>query len=80
MTFPRHSTGRPLVAGAAWRAYTDADGTSWEVHEAKNPDYDRRGGTSLIFESLGAVRRVRNFPAHWMELSDAELVTLSTQR
>jgi hypothetical protein len=42
-----------------------------------NPDYDRRGGTSLIFESTDIVRRVRNFPADWTELSDPALYELS---
>jgi hypothetical protein len=80
MTHPRRSPGRPLHAGEAWRAFTDADGTLWEVRELRTPDYDRRASTSLIFESVGAIRRVRNFPARWMELSDAELAELSNGR
>lgn len=51
------------------RFFTDVDGNPWEVREAKNPDYDRRGGLSLIFESPGCVRRVRNYPADWFALS-----------
>lgn len=76
----RFSPGRPLNADGIWRAFTDADGITWEVREMRNADYDRRGGTSLIFESTGAIRRVRNFPARWMELSEADLAELSRQR
>ena len=71
---------RPMAAGEAWRSYVDAEGTCWEVREMKSADYDRRAGTSLIFESIGAIRRVRNFPASWTTLSDAELEALSYQR
>jgi hypothetical protein len=63
--------------GEKWRTFNDADGTTWEVREIQNPDYDRRSGTSLIFESIGAVRRVRNFPANWFELPERELADLS---
>lgn len=55
------------------RFFADADSNPWEVREAKNPDYDRRGGYSLIFESPGLVRRVRNYPADWFDLSVADL-------
>jgi hypothetical protein len=73
----RKSPDRPVHVGEGRRTFTAADGTFWDVREVKNPDYDRRGGTSLIFESLGAVRRVRTFPAHWAKLSDTELDALS---
>ncbi len=59
------------------RFFADADGNPWEVRETKNPDYDRRGGYSLIFESPGLVRRVRNYPADWFELSVADLRDLN---
>jgi hypothetical protein len=32
---------------------------------------------SLIFASESAVRRVRDYPADWMELSDDDLLALS---
>ena len=73
----RKSPERPIQAGERRRTFTDDDGTFWDVREVKNPDYDRRGGSSLIFESMGAVRRVRNYPAEWMALPDAELAALS---
>jgi hypothetical protein len=73
----RKSPERPVVAGERRRTFTDHDGIFWEVREVKNPDYDRRGGSSLIFESLGAVRRVRNYPEDWPTITDAQLDELS---
>lgn len=59
------------------RAFVDADGMRWRVFEQSFSAYDRRRGTSLIFSSDAAVRRVREFPASWRSLSDADLVALS---
>ena len=61
----------------AVRTFMDADGVSWRVHEQAFSEYDRRKGRSLIFSSDGAVRRVRDYPAEWMEFTDAELSDLS---
>ena len=47
------------------------------VYENPFESFDRRSGNSLIFASDFAVRRVRNYPANWMELSDEELLALS---
>ena len=52
------------------------DGLPWLVYELPNP-YDRRHTASLVFESDGTVRRVRNFPENWRELGDDELFALS---
>jgi hypothetical protein len=73
----RKSPDRPIRVGERHRTFTDRDGTFWDVKEVANPDYDRRSGSSLIFESINAVRRVRNFPANWVKLSDADLDDLS---
>lgn len=59
------------------RVFVDDDGTRWQVKEMPFSLYDRRRGRSLIFWSEGAVRRVRDFPADWHELSDADLARLS---
>ena len=59
------------------RVFVDVDGTRWQVKEMPFSDYDRRRGLSLIFWSDGAVRRVRDYPANWHELSDGELAILS---
>lgn len=55
------------------------DGIPWEVYE-HIPEYDRRASPTLVFESEGVVRRVRDFPADWRERSDAELYALSWRR
>jgi hypothetical protein len=55
----------------------DAEGARWHVYEQAVSDYDRRRGSSLIFASEAAVRRVRLFPADWQSLSDEELLRLS---
>jgi hypothetical protein len=52
-------------------------GREWTVREVVAPEYDRRAGTNLIFEAIDVVRRVRNFPENWRELSDPELAELS---
>ncbi len=59
------------------RVFVDGEGVRWRVHEQAFSDYDRRRGVSLIFSSDNTVRRVRNYPANWMTLSDAELALLS---
>jgi hypothetical protein len=59
------------------RTFVDSEGSRWRVYEQPFSDYDRRSGVSLIFSSEGAVRRVRNYPPNWSELSDRELMALS---
>jgi hypothetical protein len=59
------------------REFMDAEGARWRVYEQPVSDYDRRRGTSLIFASEAAVRRVRDFPPDWRSLSDEELARLS---
>jgi hypothetical protein len=73
----RKSPERPLKAGERRRTFTDAEGIYWDVRETKGPDYDRRGSMSLIFESINAIRRVRDYPADWYELSEAKLAEIS---
>lgn len=53
------------------------DGVRWLVYEQPAISYDRRSGASLIFESDSVVRRVRNYPPEWRQLSDCELLALS---
>lgn len=59
------------------RVFVDDDGARWKVKEMPFSSYDRRSGRSLIFWSEGAVRRVRDYPADWHLLTDAELAKLS---
>lgn len=53
------------------------DGVLWLVYELQARQFDRRGTTSLVFESEMAVRRVRDFPTNWRMLTDEQLLTLS---
>lgn len=48
------------------------EGERWVVYEVVSA-YDRRGA-SLVFESENVVRRVRDYPANWRELPDADLL------
>ena len=73
---PRASAAPEHVEGRV-RDFVDLDGTRWQVKEMPFSNYDRRRGVSLIFWSEGAVRRVRDYPADWYELSDTELALLS---
>lgn len=59
------------------RVFTDADGVRWRVVERPFGQYDRRRGLSLIFSSDSAVRRVRDYPADWIDLPDEALAALS---
>lgn len=57
----------------------EADGHRWTVHETAAPAFDRRTGTHLLFDCESVVRRVRNFPANWAELSNDALYALTDQ-
>jgi hypothetical protein len=59
------------------RSYTDDLGMTWHVREQPFSDYDRRRGSSLIFSSELAVRRVRDYPSDWFTLSEVDLAALS---
>ena len=67
------------VAEPAYRSRTirDQDGRAWLVREAPLPAFDRRTGLCLVFERPEVVRRIRVFPARWLELTDAELYLVS---
>ena len=54
-----------------------ADGYHWAVHEVPAPQFDRRGGTHLVFDGELVMRRVRTYPTDWFELPDEELYALS---
>lgn len=54
-----------------------AEGEYWVVYELPASPLDRRTSPSLVFESEGTVRRVRNYPRDWRELGDEELFALS---
>lgn len=54
----------------------DEEEKHWLVYELP-PSHDRRSSPSLVFESDTAIRRIREFPGNWRELSDEELIALS---
>ena len=54
-----------------------AGGHEWHVREALYSPADRRTGTCLIFDAESVIRRVRDFPADWRTLPDAELYSIS---
>jgi hypothetical protein len=63
--------------GAAAALVVIIDHEEWRIYERAPASYDRRGSTTLVFESDGVVRRVRNFPPNWRELPLRDLVALS---
>ena len=65
------------ATGAATALVLIIDHEEWRVYELGPGSYDRRGPNSLIFESDGVVRRVREFPADWRSLSPKALLALS---
>ncbi len=58
------------------RIISDDEGRTWIVREVPN-GYDRRGGTSLVFQCDALTRRTRIFPPTWFELPDDQLYELS---
>ena len=63
--------------GASHALVIIADHEEWRVYELPPGSYDRRGSNTLVFESDGVMRRVRNYPANWRCLSVQELLALS---
>jgi len=59
------------------RTIVDPSGRVWFVRQVFAASYDRRGASSLVFVTDDAMRRVREFPDNWRELSDNELYAVS---
>ena len=53
------------------------DDVEWLAYELPASILDRRSTPSLVFESNGAVRRVRNYPPDWRTLDAEALFALS---
>ena len=49
----------------------------WMVYELPTSAFDRRASASLVFESMNVIRRVRDYPSNWRELTDEELLKVS---
>jgi hypothetical protein len=65
------------ATGATNALVINVDHEQWRIYELLPASYDRRGGNTLVFESDGVIRRVRNFPDNWRELSAEQLFALS---
>jgi hypothetical protein len=65
------------ATGAANALVITVDHEEWRIYELLPASYDRRGGNTLVFETDGVIRRVRNFPDNWRELSPVDLLALS---
>jgi hypothetical protein len=63
---------RPAIT----RQISDADGKVWRVVEL----VQETGARALVFDSDGIFRRIREFPADWRSLDDADLLALSWGR
>lgn len=59
------------------RTVRDTTGREWRVRETPPPSYDRRQRPSLIFDCDSVIRRVRDYPKNWYELSNEDLFALS---
>lgn len=68
--------GEPLPVSEKVR-YVVAEGQRWVVREVPAPQFDRRGGTHLVFWADAIMRRLRIFPENWYELSDEQLYALT---
>ena len=53
------------------------DHVPWYVYELPALAFDRRSTPSLVFESEGSMRRVRDYPSNWRSLTDEILYALS---
>jgi hypothetical protein len=62
------------------RSFVGGDHRLWHVREVGPPAYDRRASASLVFYTDEMMRRVRQFPANWRDLSDDDLYSLSMRR
>ena len=76
MNDPRHFSEQIRKAQRTARQFI-VDATRWLVYELPPPSFDRRMTSTLVFESDEVIRKVRNFPNNWRDLSDDELFALS---
>jgi hypothetical protein len=67
----------PRIERLAMRSVPDDEGGAWLVQEIRDWGYDRRASFSLVFTNDTVMRRVRNYPPNWIELSDADLIAIS---
>ena len=58
------------------RHVCDSEGCRWDVYEVCE-GYDRRM-RALVFDSATTIRKIRQFPRAWKDLSDEALLALMT--
>lgn len=61
------------------RVVRDSSGGIWSVNELSDRLDPTRTRWSLVFSGDAAIRRVREYPGNWRELSDSALIALSFQ-
>ena len=76
----REPPSTPAIDSDRSRTVVGPDGRYWTVYEFASSRYDRRTGISLIFVTDDAMRRVRDYPADWFELSAEDLYDVSFRR
>jgi hypothetical protein len=70
---PRTVRPPPSPGGPCERRYVDPSGIAWCVHELSVLNRP----PALYFESVGAFRRVSEYPADWLLLTTDEIEILS---
>jgi hypothetical protein len=60
--------------------FQDSTRRTWLVFEHNCPTWNVPNRPCLIFESVGAVRRVFTYPSHWRALDAGSLERLSWKR
>jgi hypothetical protein len=75
-----YKSGPTIPAGDDDRIVHDEAGRTWSVHELSDRIDPTRTRWSLIFSGAESIRRVREYPADWRELSDIALMELSLRR
>jgi len=74
---PSTSPPSGRAASSALRALRDDDGLRWVVYEWIAPEQSPfPGRRSLVFDAVSVVRRLTDYPAGWVLLSDGELLAL----
>jgi hypothetical protein len=68
------SRGRRVAAPPA-RTFDDVAGLEWQVTE-----HEAEAGSTLVFMSASAMRRVVHYPDNWRLLTAKELEALSWRR
>jgi hypothetical protein len=80
MSDPAQSSRDRQEALRTARRVIAVDGEQWLVYELPAFPFDRRNTPSLVFENEHTMRRVRDYPTDWRNLTDEALLELSWAR